>query len=345
MTKLLIANKFIMSKRRDFLKKTALTTSILTVGSGMISSSCQGKTNLKNQDQSKQMIEPKKPLVVSTWLNEKANVAAMDVLRKGGVAVDAVEAGVRVTEADPNDQSVGYGGRPDRDGNVTLDACIMDHKGEAGCVTYLQNIKHPVSVARLVMDETPHVMLSGAGALQFALEKGFTSENLLTEKSRKDWENWKVEAKYEPKANIERHDTIGMLTLDQNGNLGGACTTSGMAYKLAGRVGDSPIIGAGLFVDNEIGAATATGVGEAVMKTVGSFLVVELMRQGLSPFEACKQAVLRIVNKQQYKDIQVGYLAMNKQGEYGGFSILPGFAYTITDSSESAVSEALAYVN
>ena len=193
----------------------------------------------------------------------------------------------------------------------------MDHNGNCGSVCFLQNIKHPISVARKVMDETPHVILAGDGALQFALSKGFQKENLLTPQSKLDWEEWKKEGEYKPIINVENHDTIGMLAIDQHGNISGACTTSGLAYKLAGRVGDSPIIGAGLYIDNEIGGAVATGMGEAVLKSLGTFLVVELMRQGRSPEQACKEAIERIMKKQNYKEFQVGYVAVNKKGEYG----------------------------
>ena len=284
------------------------------------------------------------PLVVSTWNQPKANAAAQAALDKGGSALDAVEAGVKIPEADPNDQSVGYGGRPDRDGHVTLDACIMDEKGNAGSVTFLEHIKHPISVARAVMEKSPHVMLSGEGALAFALANGFKKENLLTKKSEAEWREWLKTASYKPIVNIERHDTIGMLAIDAKGNISGACTTSGLAYKMSGRVGDSPIIGAGLFVDNEIGGACATGLGELVMRTCGSFLVVELMRQGRTPQQACEEAALRIVNKQDFKDIQVGFLAVNKQGEYGAYSIQPGFNFTLTQAGSTQVTDAKAYL-
>ncbi len=287
---------------------------------------------------------PNLPLVISTWDQPKANAAAQAALDKGGSSLDAVEAGVKIPEADPNDMSVGYGGRPDRDGHVTLDACIMDEKGNAGSVTFLENIKHPISVARAVMEKSPHVMLSGEGALAFALANGFKKENLLTPKAEKEWREWLKTAKYKPIANIERHDTIGMLAIDSQGNISGACTTSGLAYKMRGRVGDSPIIGAGLFVDNEIGGACATGLGELVMRTCGSFLVVELMRQGRTPQQACEEAALRIVKKQDFADIQVGFLAVNKQGEYGAFSIQTGFNYTITLNKAVQIIDAKSYL-
>jgi isoaspartyl peptidase/L-asparaginase-like protein (Ntn-hydrolase superfamily) len=272
------------------------------------------------------------PIVLSTWDHGlAANEAAWKILAGGGRALDAVEAGVRVPEADPNVQSVGYGGLPDRDGRVTLDACIMDERSGCGSVAFLEHIIHPISVARLVMEKTPHVMLVGEGALKFALDNGFTKENLLTEQSRKAWEAWLKTSEYKPVVNWENHDTIGMIALDVKGDLSGACTTSGMAYKLHGRVGDSPIIGAGLFVDNEVGAATSTGVGEEVIRICGSHLVVELMRQGHAPEAACRIAVERIVRNQpkKSKEIQVGFLALNKHGEYGAYCLQTGFNYAI----------------
>jgi N4-(beta-N-acetylglucosaminyl)-L-asparaginase len=291
-------------------------------------------------------------LVLSTWNQPKANAAAEAILVKKGRALDAVEAGARVPEADPNDTSVGYGGLPDRDGRVTLDACIMDEKGNAGSVTYLEHIMHPVSVARAVMEKTPHVLLSGEGAFRFALSQGFKKENLLTKTSEAKWREWLKNAKYQPVINIERHDTIGILAMDDAGNLAGACTTSGLAYKMNGRVGDSPIIGAGLFVDNEIGGACATGLGELVLRTCGSFLAVELMRQGKTPQQACEEVIRRILKRPEMRgngkmtdgqgnvgDVQVGVLAVDKQGNIGAFSIVPGFNYTISRGGKTEVVE------
>lgn len=283
-----------------------------------------------------------KPIVISTWnFGLKANEAAWAILSKGGRALDAVEAGARVPEGDPKETSVGLGGLPDRDGHVTLDACIMDEQGNIGSVAFLEGIVHPVSVARLVMEKTPHVMLVGEGAQQFALANGFKKEKLLTKESEKAWKEWLKEKKYKPIANIENHDTIGILALDANGNLSGACTTSGMAYKMRGRVGDSPIIGAGLYVDNEVGAATSTGVGEEVIRIVGCHLVVELMRQGHSPEAACKLAVERIIQKNpsKAKEIQVGFLALNKNGNYGAFCLQKGFTFAVYQPSGNTLSD------
>ncbi len=287
----------------------------------------------------KKVVKKAEPTVISTWnFGLAANAAAWAVLEKGGRALDAVEAGARVPEADESNQSVGYGGLPDRDGRVTLDACVMDENGNAGSVCGLEHIMHPVSVARLVMEKTPHVILIGEGALSFALKNGFKKENLLTEKSKKNWQEWLKTAEYKPIINIENHDTIGIIALDKSGNLSGACTTSGLAYKMHGRVGDSPIIGAGLFVDNEIGAATSTGMGELVLRTCGSFLIVELMRQGLSPQQACEEGVKRVVQKNKnYKEVQIGFLALNKNGDYGAYAIQKGFQYAVNVNGKSQV--------
>jgi len=232
---------------------------------------------------------------------------------------------------------------PDRDGNVTLDACIMDKDGNYGAVMCVQNITHVISLARKVMEETPHAILAGEGAEKFGYDLGFKKENLLTESSKKAWEKWKKTSDYKPIINIENHDTIGMLAIDHNGDISGACTTSGLSYKMAGRVGDSPIIGSGLFIDNEVGGATATGMGEEVLKTVGSFLIVELMRQGKTPQEACEEAVRRVVKKSgdRYKDFQVGFIALNKQGETGAYCIHEFFNYNIYSHGENKNHESL----
>ncbi len=304
------------------------------------------------------------PIVISTWdFGKAANAAAWEVLSKQGRALDAVEAGVKIPESDPENHSVGYGGLPDRDGHVTLDACIMDENSNCGSVMCLEYIVHPISVARQVMEKTPHVVLTGEGALQFALENGFKKENLLTPESEKMWKEWLKTSKYQPVINIENkkytdgkslspggplnHDTIGMLAIDYKGNMSGACTTSGMAFKMHGRVGDSPIIGAGLYVDNEIGSATSTGVGEEVIRIVGSHLVVEYMRQGLSPRDACRNAVERIVKRdpKKAKDLQVGFLAIKKDGSYGAFCIQKGFTYAVRSAAEEKIYESESWFN
>jgi N4-(beta-N-acetylglucosaminyl)-L-asparaginase len=325
-----------MYNRRKFIKLSAAGASLAA-----LSPSAMAKT-LSSRNDGRGF-----PIVISTWdFGVPANKEAWTILGKGGRALDAVEAGVKIPEADMNNHTVGRAGYPDRDGHVTLDACIMDEFGNCGSVAAIENIAHPISVARLVMEKTPHVMLVGDGATQFAVEQGFKKEKLLTPESEKAWKEWLKTAKYSPVINIENkqhvpgskynHDTIGMLAIDAKGNISGACTTSGMAFKLHGRVGDSPIIGAGLYVDNEVGGATSTGVGEEVIRNVGSFLVVELMRQGMSPEDACKTAVERIIKKKPdtAKNIQVGFLAINKKGEYGAYAIQSGFSFAVCNADK-----------
>jgi len=291
-----------------------------------------------------------KAIVISTWdAGLEANKAAWKILGAGGRALDAVEQGVMVIEASQN-CCVGLGANPDRDGFVTLDACIMDEFFNCGSVAFLERIKHPISVARRVMEKTPHVMLVGTGAQQFAIAEGFPLEvQKLSPDAEKEFQKWLKKSEYKPIINIENkgnhgpfapaqvesgegnHDTIGMVAIDAQGNLSGSCTTSGLGFKMRGRLGDSPIIGAGLFVDNEVGACTATGQGEEVIRIAGSHTVVELMRQGLSPEVACKKAIERIVKikGKNLKDIQVAFLALNKNGEVGSFAINKGFNYAV----------------
>jgi N4-(beta-N-acetylglucosaminyl)-L-asparaginase len=289
------------------------------------------------------------PIVISTWAEGiEANKAAWNILKNKGRALDAVEAGVMVTESSQN-CCVGLGANPDRDGIVTLDASIMDEHGNCGSVGAIERIKHPISVARRVMEKTPHVMLVGEGAQKFAVAEGFPLEpQKLSDDAERSYKEWLKKSEYKPVINIENsghgpfaparfdngdwnHDTIGMVALDAMGNVSGSCTTSGMGFKMRGRLGDSPIIGAGLFVDNEVGAATATGLGEEVIKICGTHLVVEFMRQGYKPEDACRKAVERIVSKDyaKAKENQVGFIAINKKGEYGGFCLQKGFNFAV----------------
>ncbi len=324
-----------MTARRTFLKTSMIGATAFALGDKVAAKSA-----------------PTGARVVSTWdFGVPANQAAWAVLNSGGRALDAVEAGARIPEADLKNHSVGRAGYPDRDGHVSLDASIMDGDGSCGAVAALEHIAHPISVARRVMEKTAHVLIVGDGALQFALEQGFPREDLLTPESEQAWHEWLKSAQYKPVINAEvgtygpkaeppggphNHDTIGMLALDSHGNLAGACTTSGMAWKLHGRVGDSPIIGAGLYVDNEVGAATSTGVGEEVIRNAGSFLVVELMRHGRTPQQACREAVMRIVkrNPKAAKDIQVGFLAISRNGEVGAYALQKGFSYAVCDAQK-----------
>ncbi|MBK7560414.1 MAG: N(4)-(beta-N-acetylglucosaminyl)-L-asparaginase [Chitinophagaceae bacterium] len=334
-----------MVDRRKFIKTSAFTgfASLLTKGAWSMTETGTIKG---------------KPIVISTWdAGLRANKAAWEVLVSGGRALDAVEKGVMVTESEQN-CCVGLGANPDRDGFVTLDACIMDEFSNCGSVAFLERIKHPISVARRVMEKTPHVMLVGSGAQQFAIAEGFPlEEQKLSSEAQKNYENWLKKSEYKPPViNVEsqpvpqavkqehgpfapykletgewNHDTIGMVAMDTNGNLSGSCTTSGAGFKMRGRLGDSPIIGAGLFVDNEVGACTSTGQGEDVIRVAGSHSVIELMRQGLSPEAACKKIIERIIKIKgaKAKDIQVAFLAVNKKGQVGAFAIHKGFSYAI----------------
>ena len=298
-----------------------------------------------NHREQKPLSLARNPIVISTWdFKLPVNETAYGILNKGGRLLDAIQASINLVEADPTVTSVGHGGYPDRDGRLTLDACIMDEHGNAGSVACIENIMHPISVARCVMEKTPHVLLVGDGALQFALEQGFKKENLLTDQARAAYQEWLKSDEYKPPVDEKNHDTIGLLAMDTEGNLAGGCSTSGMAWKVHGRVGDSPLIGDGLYVDNEIGAATSTGLGEACIKVAGSFLVVESMRHGKSPAEACQIAVERVVQKQpQYKDIDdflVGFVAMNKQGEVGALSYRKGLQYSLCKEGVNKVFDA-----
>ncbi len=318
-----------MSSRRKFVKKLGLTSLLpfISKSKGLsLGHSCI----------------PKDPIMISTWNHGlTANKAGFQIIINGGSAIDAVEKAVVEIENDPENKTVGIGGYPDRDGNVTLDACIMKGDGSCGSVAFLQNIQNPISVAKLVMEETPHIMLVGEGAKKFAMEHGFKEVNLLTESTKKDYENWLKDTDYVPMINIENHDTVSTLALDNHGNLAGACTTSGAAWKMHGRVGDSPIIGAGLFVDEEVGAAAATGWGEAVISTSGSAMVVEAMRNGMTPSKACEYISKRIMKKYPNVDwLQVGFIALDKYGNTGAFSLKKGFNYAVTTKDKHELIDA-----
>lgn len=321
-------------KRRSLLKlfpAVAVVPSVLASNSLLYS--CAPNETSKNDS-----------VFVSTWNNEHANNVAAKSAKSGKNVIDSIVDGISYVESDIEDMSVGKGGRPDRDGDVTLDSCIMDHDGEAGGVCFMQKIEHPIQVARQVMYNTPHVLLAGIGANRFAQSNGHKEVDLLTEQSKKEYKEWLKEKKYKPIPNIEQHDTIGMLGL-HDGRLGGGCSTSGLAYKLKGRVGDSPIIGAGLFVDGAVGGCTATGMGEIMMKNLSSFLVVEFMRGGDSPQAACKKAINRIADKMKgdREDQQVGLLAIDVNGNMGGYSVLPGFTFAKTVNGSTSIVECESY--
>lgn len=303
-----------------------------------------------------------KPLVVSTWDSGiRANAAAWRLLKNGGSAIDSVEAAARSAE-DEVSCCVGLDGNPDRDGIVTLDASIMDHKSNCGGVAYVRNFRNPISIARKLMETSPHVLLAGGGAEQFAAANGFKRQReKLSPSAEKAWREWLKKSKYQPVINIENkpqpptppvlpdgkpnHDTMGTIALDRNGDLSGACTTSGMAFKLHGRVGDSPVIGAGLFVDNEVGAATSSGVGEEVIRICGTHLIIELMRMGKSPEDACREAIHRIVkrNPDYAKTIQVGFIAISKSGEVGAYSIQKEFTFSVTNATTNSIFNSKSY--
>lgn len=272
------------------------------------------------------------PCAIATWNFGKTAVQVSgEALSNGSSALDAVERGINVIELDPNESSVGYGGLPNEQGIVELDAAIMDGtRLNAGSVAALQGIKTPISVARKVMEKTKHLMLVGNGATEFATKVGFQPENLLTEKSKAAWEAWKRENQRNPYWSHESHDTIGLVALDISGNIAAGCSTSGIAYKLPGRVGDSPIIGSGLYADSEVGGAAATGLGEEIAKFCSSFLVVEFMRNGYDPQSACELVIKRILERRpQAKEVGIGLIALDKQGRFGAASIRPGFPYAV----------------
>jgi N4-(beta-N-acetylglucosaminyl)-L-asparaginase len=328
-----------MMKRRTFIKSASMAGAATLLTGEALSAGITSKAISVNT-------AARGPIVLSTWnFGREVPEAAIQTLQKGGSVIDAVEHAVMIPEADPKVTSVGYGGYPDRDGRVTLDACIMDGNGNCGSVAGIEHIMHPISVARLVMEKTQHVMLVGNGALQFALENGFKKENLLTKESEAAYKEWLKTSKYSPrKVDEHNHDTIGLLALDGKGNMAGACTTSGMAWKIHGRVGDSPIIGAGLFVDGDVGGATSTGIGEAVIKVAGSAMIVELMRNGKSPQHACKMVLERIVRKQpQYakgNDFLAGFVALTKDGEIGAMSYRKGLQYTLFKDGKISIVDA-----
>ena len=274
-------------------------------------------------------------IVVSTWrFGLSSNQPAWEILKNGGSVLDAVVRGVEVAERDSAVKSVGFGGYPNAEGEVEVDAAVMDGRTLGyGAVAGLRKIATPTAVARRVMEKTDHVFLVGNGALKFAHAQGFEECNMLTEHGREAWEKWKRE-RTGPPADV--HDTIGMIALDQHGNLAAACTTSGAAFKLPGRVGDSPLIGSGLYADNDAGAAAATGRGEEITRTCGSYAVVEHMRQGKSPQEACEAVVQHLIARvPSARPFQMAYIAIDKYGNWGAAAARSGFLSAVTSNVEN----------
>lgn len=333
--------------RRHFVKLGLAGTAALVTGCVQRNEELSVATNATVLD---------KPIILSTWNHGlPANTKAMEVLGAGGSVLDAVEQGVAIVESDFTNRSVGLGGLPDRDGIVTLDACIQDHDGRAGAAAFIQEFEHPIRIARAIMERTPHVMLVGTGAEKWAIENGFTRRKVEIPEVRQAWQEWLRTSEYKPGVNIEnqpqarpqlqggsdQHDTIGMIAMDATGRMAGSCTTSGLAWKVHGRVGDSPVIGAGLFVDGDVGAACATGVGELILRTVGSHAVVERMRQGMEPEQACREAVLQILRKDPtLEGSQVGFLAIRKDGIAGAWGLYEGFNYALSTGGITTLVEA-----
>jgi N4-(beta-N-acetylglucosaminyl)-L-asparaginase len=324
-------------------RRKFVSLSVAGAALGLTQSALAGSENAtsENNNLSAQAL----PVMISTWKHGiEANQAGFEILKSGGSSLDAVEAGAKITESDVTNRSVGIGGMPDREGHVTLDACIMDWESRCGAVGFLEGIAHPISVARHIMEHTPHVMLVGAGAKKYALENKFPTIKTPLPEVKKAWQEWKkseVEKMKHPEINHENHDTIGLLAIDVNGKISGACTTSGWAYKLSGRLGDSPIIGAGLFIDQEVGGAVATGLGESIIRIAGSHTVVELMRQGRTPQQACEETVLRLISKHKdMKGLQCGFLAIDTKGNVGAYSVFSGFNYALSTPEEHALIDA-----
>ena len=325
--------------RRRFIQSTAAGVGVTAAANVGMSSSI------------KRPVTPDFPVFVATWpFGKQACERAVQVAQKQTM-LDGIEQGIWVTEADVKNASVGIGGIPNAKGQVELDACIMSGPGhQAGSVASIQDILHPISVARMVMEKTPHVMLVGAGAREFAIENGVPTTELLTDRQKERHTEWLQKKKDEknkaekkqPQIDEDHHDTIAMLGVDKDGNMFGGCSTSGWGYKVPGRVGDSPIIGGGLYVDNTVGAAGATGLGENVMRYCGTFLVVEFMRQGLSPTDACQKTIERInqLDPLGIEDLSINFVALNKAGEFGAAGTNKGFKIGWATARESGVNEA-----
>ncbi len=321
-----------LTNRRSFLKQST----VITVGTAAV-----GPSKL-SIGENKKMPKVVEPVIVSTWPFGKAsNDEALRILTMGGSGLDAIEKGIWITENDLGNGSVGAGGIPNAEGVVQLDACIMSGPGHrAGSVAAIEGVRHPISAARKVMEKTKHVMLVGTGAKAFALKEGLETAQMPIESRRQEWLKWKSN---QEKNAAKNHDTIALILLAPDGHFYGGCSTSGWAYKLNGRVGDSPIIGGGLYVDDDVGAAGATGLGENVMRYCGSFQVVSFMQRGASPVEACMETVKAIARKDpKGADLSINFIAVDKQGRYGAAGSAEGFSYSVTTTAFSKVLSAAA---
>ncbi len=321
--------------RREILATAAASTAALGLAG-----------QLSAQSPSARSTSLRRPCFVSTWrFGKAANDAALQVAQSGKSLLDAIEHGIMLVERDAANSSVGLGGTPNSAGVVQLDACIMVGPGhKAGSVAALEGFVHPISVARGVMETTAHVMLVGDGAAEFARHEGFHAAELLTDDQRRAFQEWKAKQEQQetrPPAAVG-HDTIALVGVDQTKNMAGGCSTSGMGYKLPGRVGDSPILGSGLYVDNEVGAAGATGVGENVMRFCGSFMVVEGMRHGLSPLDACVGAIRRIarLDGRPLSELHINFIALSRDGIAAAAGTDESFEYAVTCEDESDVKPA-----
>lgn len=297
------------------------------------------------------------PIILSTWsFGQRANRAAFPTLASGGSSLDAVEIACKDAETDPDNHTVGFSGYPDANGKVSLDASIMLSPKKCGSVALVRRHVHAISVARLVMEKTPHVLIAGISADELASQHGIKSMDLLSDKARDAWESWKRKTggkKHGHRRNIEElglklvdahndnHDTIGCIAIDRRGVLAGGCTTSGLAFKLPGRIGDSPIIGHGLYVDPKYGAAVATGHGELVMGVCGSFLAVESLRNGDSARKAATNVIKRIAKSYDLTgEDQVGVIVLARDGSWGSASLRPGFRVAMHDAKRDALLDA-----
>lgn len=317
------------------MRRRFFINSLLSGAAGTLGAICLPTNLFAAPELTEEGEEPVSPLVISSWTyGLKANANAFKVLVNGGTALDAVEQGIRAMEEDPNEPCAGIGALPDKKGRVTLDASIMDHNLNVGSVAGLEHILHPVSVARSIMEKSNCTSIVGEGALEFALNQGYERTNLLTSKADIEWQEWLNNKHYKRSPDFNHTDTVATLAIDKFGNMSGATSSGGVAFKEPQSIYDSAVIGAGLFVDNEIGAAVATGGTGDAIRVAGAHLVVELLRQGKNPQEACFEAVERIFRYRADKmdNNNIAFLALTKKGVYGGFSLQSGFTFAVQNT-------------